>query len=738
MSRGAGATLHRLAALACTLAGTATFLMAAEPGPAITVGLGGVHRTGFWTPIVVPPAAHAGTRVRAWVDDADGQLVGSPPTSLAADAPFCVRPGRPAARLVIAPAGQGGDARALEVAAAGRGEEMPGATVPSTTPLVLVLGDLPAAAAAVQLVAGERKPMQVVRLSDGPVPARLAPRDLDAFDVAIVCGRRLPAIAADVVTAIDGWTRAGGQLVYVAGASAEAVARAGGVAAEWLPATGVELVPLRRFGGLEVYARSGGLAGKAPPGGVRVPRFTRPTAGPPAFSGSVEAFEGSRDELPLVIRRGHGFGTITWLGLDIDEPWCAAWPGCDRLVAALLGGRSEADGGLVTPETGRARVPDLAGQLRVALDNFPAADGAPPASGVPFEVIAGLGMLYVLALYPLDWWLVSRSGRPVLSWITLPLLALGFTGVAWGLGTLWGRDAPPRCHAAELLDVDAASGLVRGAAWLAVRSPANATLDLTVAADPRVAGDFDAAVSWFADSGRGFGGVDALTPHPSLAAAEYAYGESLAELIGVPVAAASSRLFEAGWTGRSPRPVATSTLVRESRGLLAGTVAHHLPFPLARCRLLHGGWLYDAGDLAPGEAFDTDLGRGPRSLAADLTKRPAADRSERWDTASTDVARIIEVAGFHAATGGSGYTGLDAGRLARLDLAPLLDVDRAVLVGVAPAACRGTTWKVRLTGDRGGDQPLDPGAADGGSLVRIVIPLPPARGPQADPVPEAP
>lgn len=355
MSRGAMVTLHGLAALASVLAGAATLVAAADPGPAVAVGLGGVHRTGFWTPLVVPPAAHAGARVRAWVDDADGQLVGSPPTSLAADAPLCVRPGRPAARLVIAPAGQGGGARAREVAATGRGAEMPGATVPSTTPLLLVLGDLPAAAAAAQLVAGERKPMQVVRLTDGPVPARLTPRDLDAFDVVIVCGRGVPALAADVVAAIDGWTRAGGRLVFVAGASAEPVARAGGVAAEWLPATAVELVPLRRFGGLEVYARTGGLAGKVPPGGVRVPRFARPSGERPTFSGSVEAFEGSRDELPLVIRRGHGFGTITWLGLDIDEPWCAAWPGCDRLLAALLGGRSEADGGLVTPETGRAR-----------------------------------------------------------------------------------------------------------------------------------------------------------------------------------------------------------------------------------------------------------------------------------------------------------------------------------------------------------------------------------------------
>ncbi|NCX99379.1 MAG: hypothetical protein EBX35_12590, partial [Planctomycetia bacterium] len=94
---------------------------------------------------------------------------------------------------------------------------------------------------------------------------------------------------------------------------------------------------------------------------------------------------------------------------------------------------------------------------------------------------------------------------------------------------------------------------------------------------------------------------------------------------------------------------------RDGRGLVRGTLVNHLPFPLSDCRLLHAGWLYDIGDFEPGETFDTEAGRGPRSLAAALTRRIAVgdrDRAERWDTASLDVVRILEVAGFHAAAGG--------------------------------------------------------------------------------------
>jgi hypothetical protein len=691
---------------------------------AVVAGIGGVHRTGYWTPLAIPVSGGRAKPVRAWAADADGQLVGSPPLAgeagAAGVARACVRPGRPAARLVIErlAAAEGSGTPLGQIAETAT--PLPGTTVASTTPLVLVHGNLPAAAAALRLVAGERTPATVVRLADAPIPPRLTPRDLDACDEAIICGRDVATLSTDTLAAIDGWVRSGGRLVFIAGESALEVAAGGSPAADWLPGTEPRLVRLGRFGSLEAFARAGGLAGRSPPQGASVPRFGQPTTP----RGLVEVFEGSRNEQPLVIRRAHGLGTITWLGLDIDATWAATWPGCDRLIAAALGGRAVAEDGLAATDAGRPQVPDLAGQLRVALDTFP-----PPnaARGVPFEILAGLGVLYALALYPLDWWLVSRSGRPWLSWLSLPALAGGFTAAAWGIGGLWGHHAPPRCRVAEVLDIDAAGGLVRGSAWVAASSPVNAMLDVTIAAAPGLpVTGIDAAVSWFADGGTGFGGVDAATAHPALAAHAYAYGDTLADLIGVPIAAASSLSFEASWTATTATPAASSSLVRDARGLVRGTLVNQLPFTLRACRLLHAGWLYDIGDFGPGETFDTEAGRGPRSLAAALTRRIAVgdrDRAERWDAASLDVARILDVAGFHAAAGGPSYTAFDAGRLRRLDLSPLLAIDRAIVVGVAPAGVRGTDWQIRLRGDAAQPLALDPEAADSGTLVRIVVPL---------------
>jgi len=198
MSRGAEPRLHRPAARAsaATIALAAVWLgslansVAAAPEPAFTAGIGGVHRTGYWTPVVVRPPLDGPSGLRAWVDDADGQLVGSPPLT--------ARRLPPAARFVIAPAGQGGDAGAIVTTGlpSSRGQELPGTALPSTTPLLLLHGDLPAVAAAAALVAGERTAMEVVRLTEGPLPTPLSPRDLDAFDATVVCGRGIAQLLA--------------------------------------------------------------------------------------------------------------------------------------------------------------------------------------------------------------------------------------------------------------------------------------------------------------------------------------------------------------------------------------------------------------------------------------------------------------------------------------------------------------------------------------------------------------
>ena len=686
----------------------------------VTAGFGGRWRVGSWTPLVVSATRgglEPGQEVRVWAEDDDGQLVRSPAAVASrvgdrVEARLSVRFGRPSGRYRIEVAGSGG--------AATTSDDRLVDPIESTDHVIVAYGDLPPVGRAARLVDRDRRSTTVVLVDTPPHAASGSRRSFDAVDAIVISGSAAVRLPPEVREGIDAWVRDGGSLVFVCGASAVEVAATGPPVSDWLPGAVEKLVRLKRLGPIEAYARAGGLVDRVPPDGVSVPRFAGPTSGV-ALVSAVEAGGG-----PVVSRSARGLGTVTWLGLDLDAEPLRGWSGCDTLLAATLGGRSR--GGLDQRPSEQSGMPDMAGQLHAALDTYPAsatdADqvaGGRQVSPVPFEVIAGLGLLYVLCLYPLDWWFVSRQGRPWIAWITLPILAAGFTAAAWGLTGWWGGGREAIARTADLIDIDGGSGCVRGTSWLAVRSPVNDKLEVAAeAATGMACAGREAAVTWWGVAGRGFGGLDAAVPHPSLAAADYGYGGSLAALDDVPVAAAASRLFEAEWSGCADRPVLTSSLAVTSQATLAGAVSHHLPFVMEDCRLLHAGWLYDVGTLRPGDRYDTATGRGPRSLASALTRRAAAKDREAgmtWDPTGTDVARIIEVAGFQGAAGGTAYTGLDAGRLGRLDLSPLLAIDRAVLVGTVEAGVPVSRWGV--VGSAG---PIAASTA-APTLCRIVIPL---------------
>jgi hypothetical protein len=692
----------------------------------VAAGFDGRWRVGSWTPLVVSATGtglEAGSEVRIWAEDDDGQFVRSPAAIAASagssvEARLCVRFGRPTGRYRVEVSGPNGAVRTME--------DRLLEPIASTDHVVVVYGDLPAVARAVRLVDRDRGTTPAVVADAPPYASTAAARSFDAADAIVISGNAAARLPREVRSGIDAWVRGGGSLVFACGASAAEVAGAGTPVADWLPGSFEKTVMLKRLGPIEAYARAGGLGDRVPPDGVAVPRFAEPALGVVL----VSAVEGGGG--PVVTRRAHGLGTVTWLGLDLDADPLRGWSGCETLLAAALGGRSR--GGLDQRPAEQGGVPDLAGQLHAALDTFPATDAAadrltdglrpqePSARRpVPFEVIAGLGLLYVFCLYPLDWWFVSRRGRPWIAWLTLPVLAAGFTAAAWSLKGAWGGGRDAIARTADVLDVDAVSGRIRGTSWAAVQSLANDRLDVTVeAATGTACVDREAVVTWWGVAGRGFGGLDAAVPHPSLAAADYDYGGSLAALDDVPVAAAASRLFEAEWSGCSTLPVVTSSLAVTSQATLAGAVSHHLPFALENCRLLHAGWLYDVGSLRAGDRYDTATGRGPRSLASALTRRAAAKDREAgmtWDPTGVDVARIIEVAAFHGAAGGTAYTGLDAGCLRRLDLSPLLAVDRAVLVGTVAEGVPVTRWGVA-----GAAGPIA-GSMAAPTLCRIVIPL---------------
>ncbi len=694
--------------------------MAAEDAVEIVAGFEGIARVGAWTPVAVrlSQGGEARPRVFVWAEDADGDFVRSPPARWRTDASggrvaeTTVRCGRPGGRLRI------------DIDEA-RHEAGASTLLPSWQRVVLVLGELPSIDRVCRLLdqeGGARpRPVKVKR----PRDLGRTPLDFDAADAIVVCGSAIAErgrVPEDVLAAIDGWVRRGGHLLLLAGPSAGPVAAAGGAAARWLPGPVEKVVPLRRTAAVETYARSPRPLEASAGSPLVVPRFLDFGESSDAV---IDAFEGnSPSDLPLLVRRAHGFGTIAWAAFEPDLPPLQGWSGTDSLLARLLGtvlgppGKPR-DG----PLAGWTGTADLADQLRRAIDTFPG------ASPVPFEWIAVLAGLYVVTLYPAGWWAVDRlkrrSGRdPVaFAWLLLPASVAAFTvaAVCMARSRHPGEWRQSRC---DLLDLDAADGGTRAFSFSGTWSPENRLLERSIRPQSDVvdAVSPSAAVSWFAAAGGGLGATDSTSPHPSLAAADYAFGGSLGCLERVPVAAFSSRLFEATWhAARSSlgRGVA-GRLDRDAQGTIRGRLESRLPFALKDCLLAHAGWLYDVGDFAAGRPFDPAAGRGPRSLAGSLTRRGSdreRDRAIRYDASSRDASRILEVAGLHGAAGGPGYTSLEGGRIARLDLSSLLATNRAILIGNGPAA---TAWL-----DEAAEIPVVNDRTHGSSVSvwRIVIPL---------------
>jgi len=736
---------------------------AGQPAAVAQVGFAGVYRTGSWTPLTIEfPAEAAVPRAACvWVEDPDGQYVRSPVAAVQTGAGgppralFTVRFGRPVGRVLIEEVREeqpplAAAARHLAGGSSGLAT-LPVLVLPPPLPaaerVMLVLGDLPAAERASRLMArddGARPRVVALGAAGGESAAGEAAalghtaRSFDGADAIVVCGRAVAGFDPAVLGGIDDWVRLGGQLVFLAGESAIDVQQSGSVAAGWLPGRCDTLVPLRRGSAIEAYARASRPLDKNALSGLSMPLVR----GPGAVEGVVEAFEGrGAADQPLVVRRAHGLGTIAWIGVDVDRQPFRSWSGSDTLLVELLGGRAAAKDAGRTTESQRGSL-DLAGQLRQAIDRFP---GVAP---IPFEVIAGLGALYVACLYPLDWWLSARRGQRGgrIAWLSLPLLVALCSGMAWSAGQRW-KAAEWRTSAAELVDVDVGSGLVRASGYAGIWSPLNARLDVAATPSdmnpPLVSSRGPSSsdeVTWFAPGGRGIGGTDAASPHPSLATGDYASvaavpGGAVVGLAGVPIAASSSRLFEAECVTAVGGPPVESSLVKEGQGTLRGAVTNRLPFPLEDCSLAHAGWLYEIGRLEPGRAYDTRTGRGPRSLAGALTRRTAIrerEIAERWNQSEADPVRILEIAGFHAAAGGRGYTGLEPGRLARLDLSPLLPLDRAVLMGRGPNIVE---WRCHAEALDSSAPTAVPPMSAASSLWRIVIPL--AR-PAASSIPQVP
>ena len=484
------------------------------------------------------------------------------------------------------------------------------------------------------------------------------------------------------VVALDEWVRLGGRLVLCGGEHAEEVLGRGPESAlgSFAPGRIKEMVALRGVKDYELYAGSSARM----PGSrddIRVPHLVE-------VDGKIEAADG---QLPLVIRGARGFGQVTFVAAALDRPPLAEWEDRSLLTGKLLGYPAtpgdEDEEGTALMHYGYT---DLSGQLRSALDQFPS------VWVVPFWLVVGLVVLYVLAIGPGDYFLLRKVvGRMQLTWITFPLIVVAFSATAYVLAHRFKGDRV-LVNQVDLVDVDVESGRLRGTAWANVFSPRMNRYHLAFeprALGGRAHGEAGALCAWLGLPGDALGGMNPRTAEPAVWQNHYGFSGELDALDDVPIPIWSTKSLTGRWTARADAPV--QGRLTEVEGLLEGTISNTLPFALSDCLLAYGIHAYELGAVGPGETVEVGLRR--RELKSLLTGRQIVivkeeekddyrSQSTPYDQASVDVAYVLRAMMFYEACGGRTYTGLSNRYQAFVDLSHLLKTGRAVLVGRAEAA----------------------------------------------------
>jgi hypothetical protein len=325
---------------------------------------------------------------------------------------------------------------------------------------------------------------------------------------------------------------------------------------------------------------------------------------------------------------------------------------------------------------------DLAGQLRSALGQF---SGAAMA---PFWLVFCLALGYAAAIFPLEF-AVARWLRPRFEaawWMLALVLIAGGAGVWWLVWEWKGRETLVK--KVEVVDVDLASGTLRGHAWFGVYSPATDGLDIAVTTAQRGAKSVGKAqASWLGLPGSGLGGMNSQIAAGELPERDYEFSEK-GSIVGVPMTAWSSKAFEGSWHA-GIKATGAVLAERSSDGQPLGVLKNDAGMSLREAVLFHDGWMYPLGTLAPGASVDVGRVQRLQRVNSYLTGRRRVGEKEQttpYEPDGTDLARVVRAILFYDSAGGEQYTSLSNGIYDRFDATDSMRLGRAVLFAIGEPA----------------------------------------------------
>lgn len=485
------------------------------------------------------------------------------------------------------------------------------------------------------------------------------------------------------LAALESWVEMGGRLVFCVGAEAHSVLAPQHPLARFAPGSLEEVVSLRQTAALETYSGTSyrvPLVGKGQAAALQVPRLRQQ-------QGVVELSEG---DLPLVVCWPRCFGEVTFVGLDLDRRPLADWQGRQALVDRLLTGKAvgpPAEEESPATTAAASGFQDLAGLLRAALDIFTG------IRVVPFWIVGGLVLVYILVIGPGDFFLVKNVlKRMELTWLTFPATVVVVTlGALWLAH--WAKGDMLLVNQVDVVDIDTGCGQVRGTTWVNVFSPVTARYDVAIV--PQWIGAQESRsevlLSGLGLAGRAWGGMNSPAAGPQLFLRPYDAVPALDALLGVPIDVWSTKGVNARWRTATGDPAMEARLTVRPDQSLEGSLTSRLDFPLSNCWLAYDRWAWGIGRLQPGETAQIKLGSHVSLQAAlrdfriieQVPNQGFVQQPVALDVHSRDVPLIVRMMMFAEAAEAAGHTGLAGCYQQFIDLSRQLKLGRAILTGQA-------------------------------------------------------
>ncbi len=229
---------------------------------------------------------------------------------------------------------------------------------------------------------------------------------LQSLDAMLLINVNSESLSSPQRTAIRRWVRDGGHLIVIGGPGAQASALALGEIMPLLPEDSRSLddiSALARFSGDSIN---------------QLRERTIVAVG--SLHEDAQALV-EQDGLPLLARREIGAGLVDFLAIDPTLEPLASWEQISRLWMAILASRAPHPtwvSGFTRPESGAE-----------AVANLPGVDLLPP-----LQTLCLFLALYIALIGPVNYFMLSRIKRSGWGWVTIPLVIVVFTGIAWTVG----------------------------------------------------------------------------------------------------------------------------------------------------------------------------------------------------------------------------------------------------------------------------------------------------------------